>query len=83
MVGQEVKAVMNDAERIVLEEMKRVLATEADNNSKPGPQEEIDFTQVPDGELLKCLRARRCVSSTVFAYLFQRFLTDICNPMHI
>ncbi len=62
---------MNEAERVVLEEMKRVLAVEAEKNSQTGTREEIDYTQVPDGELLKCLRARR--------FVLQQTLLMHCN----
>lgn len=58
---------MNSTEKIVLEEMRReIMRMEQQKQQGNSEADNIDYTTVSDGELLKFLRARRYCSFRVF-----------------
>lgn len=62
-VLEECEELMNAAEKAVLEEMRREIEKMAQQRNQEGPDEADDayYMNLPDGELLKFLRARRYV----------------------
>jgi hypothetical protein len=64
--GEEHQALMNSAEKIVLEEMRKMIDREArhnhtDSTADQSDADNIDYTKLSDADLLKFLRARRLV----------------------
>lgn len=77
---------MDSTEKIVLQEMRREIERmehrKREGGGAKGGNEDIDYTTVSDGELLKFLRARRYETPQLPVWNFPHIPTYCGSPLH-